>query len=626
MKKTPKTLYVSSGWRKPLYAAACFSALLPTNVGAESIFWNNTPAQEEQTTQPDSIGALLQEDSFANVVQPISASAAVSPTLLPLTERFELSKNAVQYRNWPLAELLLPTLEHTGEHEWSLYGKALMLSQKGQFQDAYNALTDFSKWPESPFYTVAHQLKNTLALRLAEKSQQNSSFAQAAEWLKQVSEEFSDDNDRRHFNRLIKAQNIAQFEEYKIAHQREFTRPLRVSLLLPMSGPLAPIGNSMLKAAQIALFDHSPKALLLYPQDTAGTADGARLAMDKALRDRTDVIIGPILGSNVNAVSYIAETKSTPMIAFSSDRKVAGPNTFLMNYMPAEQARLAAQHIIKLGHKRIAAFTPQDAYGNEVFNAFVDELQKQNIELVIHGQFDPNSNDHTKGLEKLVQIEESRKLLNEQKKELQAEYNMLGSAMDDEKLQLLKELEKAKPQPIIDFDALFIPASGEAMPLIASQLAYYDIDSKNVLLMGTAQWHNPKVLQNRAEYLRGSQFVAPAIDSINQFNSRYQETYSETAHTLAPLAYDAVMTVSSLFKEDPSNTHTIKQKLSRNEGFSGITGAFRFAKNGIPERLYNIMHVNSRRFKTIEVAPKVMPPALPENVDPRDERRLFNFW
>ena len=47
--------------------------------------------------------------------------------------------------------------------------------------------------------------------------------------------------------------------------------PVKVGLLVPMSGPNAELGKAMLEAAQLALFTTGGDRLTLVPRDTAGT-------------------------------------------------------------------------------------------------------------------------------------------------------------------------------------------------------------------------------------------------------------------------------------------------------------------------------------------------------------------
>ena len=51
--------------------------------------------------------------------------------------------------------------------------------------------------------------------------------------------------------------------------------PVKVGLLVPMSGPNTELGKAMLEAAQLALFTTGGDRLTLIPRDTGGTPEGA---------------------------------------------------------------------------------------------------------------------------------------------------------------------------------------------------------------------------------------------------------------------------------------------------------------------------------------------------------------
>src|SRR5213078_727923 len=96
---------------------------------------------------------------------------------------------------------------------------------------------------------------------------------------------------------------------------------VKVALLVPLSGANAGLGKAMLEAAQLALFTTASERLTLVPRDTAGTADGAQL------------ILGPLLAAEVEAVKPIAGEAKLNVIAFSTATQLAGGNVFLMGFL-----------------------------------------------------------------------------------------------------------------------------------------------------------------------------------------------------------------------------------------------------------------------------------------------------
>ncbi|MGI9502504.1 MAG: ABC transporter substrate-binding protein, partial [Geminicoccaceae bacterium] len=67
-----------------------------------------------------------------------------------------------------------------------------------------------------------------------------------------------------------------------------------MGLLLPLTGPAENLGEDMLRAAQMALFDAGPNSIVLMPKDTAGSAQGAALAASELLDAGAEILIGPL--------------------------------------------------------------------------------------------------------------------------------------------------------------------------------------------------------------------------------------------------------------------------------------------------------------------------------------------
>ncbi|MCH8991732.1 MAG: ABC transporter substrate-binding protein [Acidobacteria bacterium] len=78
---------------------------------------------------------------------------------------------------------------------------------------------------------------------------------------------------------------------------------VRVALLLPLSGRNARLGNAMVNAAQLALFDLADDRFELLIHDTKGTPEGAAEAAALAIGDGASLILGPLLSASVTAVA-----------------------------------------------------------------------------------------------------------------------------------------------------------------------------------------------------------------------------------------------------------------------------------------------------------------------------------
>ncbi|MEQ9360854.1 MAG: penicillin-binding protein activator, partial [Rhodospirillales bacterium] len=118
---------------------------------------------------------------------------------------------------------------------------------------------------------------------------------------------------------------------------------VRVALLLPLSGPNGGVGQALLNAAQMALFSFADAKFTLLTHDTRGTPEGAAEAAQLAIGEGARLILGPLLAANVRSTAAVARQAGVPVVAFSSDRSVAGDGVFTLGFLPrAQVARVIA--------------------------------------------------------------------------------------------------------------------------------------------------------------------------------------------------------------------------------------------------------------------------------------------
>lgn len=146
--------------------------------------------------------------------------------------------------------------------------------------------------------------------------------------------------------------------------------PVKVAILLPLSGQHAALGQSMLQAAQLAVFDVGYDNFELMPQDTGGTAQGATTAASAALTGGAKIILGPLFAEEVRAVKGATSGRGVNVIAFSTDWTLAGGNTFIMGFLPFGQVERITDFAVTKGLKRAAIVSGADQYGTTVSAEF----------------------------------------------------------------------------------------------------------------------------------------------------------------------------------------------------------------------------------------------------------------
>jgi len=372
----------------------------------------------------------------------------------------------------------------------------------------------------------------------------------------------------------------------------------RAALLLPLTGRHAAIGQALLNAAQMALFDVADDRFALVVRDTQGTPEGASLAIQSALEERVNVVLGPLFGASAFAVAADTRAVGLNMLSFSNDRAVAGDGVFIAGMPPSEQVTRIVDYATRQGFLRFAALAPETTYGFTVTQALRQALYQRGAELVRTVTYDPASGDITPEIRVLAQYDERHQALVEEREKLEA--------LEDEASQLaLDRLENLDTLGKTDFDAVLLPIGGRSLLSISASLAFFDVDPSEVKFLGTALWNDPSL--GKEPTLQGGWFAAPSPELWEGFQRRYRNTYGATPPRIATLAYDmtALMAVIARATSGLGQAPDFSvARLTDPSGFSGIDGLFRFTEAGTIERGLSILEMTGTALEVIEPAPQ----------------------
>jgi ABC-type branched-subunit amino acid transport system substrate-binding protein len=338
---------------------------------------------------------------------------------------------------------------------------------------------------------------------------------------------------------------------------------VKVALLLPItaSGSTPAVAKALKQAAELALFDFDNPNVSLVPKDTKGTPDGARLAAESAVQDGAELIIGPLFAQEVSGAAPVARQHGVPMIAFSSDEKVAGGGVYLLSFLAGRDVPRIVSFAMSRGKRNFAELVPQSAYGRIAEAAFARAVSSGGGQAAVRATF-PSDDSNA----------------------------MLGPVR-----QVANAIKSGQ-----NVDALFLPAGREELPSLAPLLASAELSSARVQFIGTGQWDYPNIGGDRA--LVGGWYPAPDPKGWSSFVQRYSKTYGAAPPRIASLGYDAISLAVSLSQNVPGQRYTTSQ-LTRPSGFSGVDGLFRLLSDGTSERGLAILEVREGGPQVIDPAP-----------------------
>lgn len=334
-----------------------------------------------------------------------------------------------------------------------------------------------------------------------------------------------------------------------------------MALLLPISAPgsASSVAKALKQAAELALFDFDNPDISLVPKDTMGTPNGARAAAQSAVKDGAELIIGPLFAQEVSAAAQVARSAGIPMIAFSSDEKVAGNGVYLLSFLAGRDVPRIVSFAMSRGKRNFAVLVPQTAYGRIAEAAFAKAVASGGGSAPVRASFG-------------------------------------GSNMEAAVQQVASAVQSGQ-----QIDALFLPAGQEELPRLAPQLAAAGLTSAKVQFIGTGQWDYPNVGSQQA--LVGGWYPAPDPKGWNSFAQRYAKTFGGTPPRIASLGYDAMSLAVSLSQNPPGQRYSFSQ-LTRPSGFAGVDGLVRLLPDGTSERGLAILEVRPGSPSVISPAPR----------------------
>ncbi len=334
--------------------------------------------------------------------------------------------------------------------------------------------------------------------------------------------------------------------------------PAKVGLLVPLSGPGAALGEDLLDAAQLALFDVGRTDLELLPRDTGDQPQQAEAAARSALDAGAQLLIGPLYGRSAVAVAPAAAARGVNVIAFSNDATIARPGLYVLGFRPEEQIQRIVRYAAAQGRTRFAALAPEDAYGARALTAWRSAVaQVPGATAAVAETYPSDSDSPTSAVERVAAFGRPGGLPATQ------------LATDDISVQPTPEPPLTLPPP--GFDAVLIADGGPRVTSIAALLAYYDIGPATTPLLGTMRWQDDPALLADAG-LQGAWLATWQPDAIAGFMRRFGDVYGRAPAPLAVLAYDATALAVLLAGGQPRFSAA---QLTDGQGFVGAAGIFR---------------------------------------------------
>ena len=352
---------------------------------------------------------------------------------------------------------------------------------------------------------------------------------------------------------------------------------LRVGVLLPLSGEFQGIGESFLKAIQLALYDISNEDIKIYPKDTKGNALNTYQSAKEFEKEGIEIVIGPIFYENlerleeINKITFISLTNQTQKIP---------KNTIAFGINIESQMDVLKKYFDKIEVSKTLLLSPK----SEFIYQSKSVAEKDVLKFYRTYSYDTNPKKITGEIEKITKYRE-------RKKDLERRIKILEKSDLYKDKNELKKLEQMHTLGKVNFDSVVVVDFGERLKSVLSSFMFSDVSSDEVNFFTINQWVDKSLFSENA--MQNLHFPSIDFDNLKKFKKRFLNTFDEEPNEVYILAYDALGLIYYCWS---NNNFQFKQdQLYTKEGFKGLHGEF-IIENNLSKQKLKIYQVLKNKF------------------------------
>ena len=177
---------------------------------------------------------------------------------------------------------------------------------------------------------------------------------------------------------------------------------LKIGVLLPLSGKFQGIGESFLKAIQLALYDISNEDVKIYPKDNKGNALNSYLSAKEFEEQGIKIVIGPIFFENLER---LGEINKITFISFTNQTKDIPKNTIAFGINIESQIDALKKYFNEIKVSKTLLLSPKSEFSYQSESV----AKKDVLKFYRTYSYDTNPKTITGEIEKITKYRERKK-------------------------------------------------------------------------------------------------------------------------------------------------------------------------------------------------------------------------
>ena len=357
----------------------------------------------------------------------------------------------------------------------------------------------------------------------------------------------------------------------------ESEKILKVGVLLPLSGEFQDIGESFLKAIQLALYDISNENIIIYPKDSKGNALNSYQSAKEFEEQGIKIVIGPIF---YESLERLDEINKITFISLTNKTKEIPKNTIAFGVNIESQINALKKYFDEIKVSKTLFLSPN----SEFIYQSESIVKKDVLKFYKTYSYDINPKKITGEIEKITKY-------NKRRKDLERKIKILENSDLYKDKNELKKLEQKHTLGKVNFDSVVILDFGERLKSVLSSFMFSDVSSDDVSFFTINQWFDKTFFNENA--MQNLYFPSVNLKNLKKFNKKFLKMYNEEPNKISILGYDALGLIYHCWF---NNNFQFKQdQLYNKQGFKGLHGEFIIEDNLSKQKL-NIYKVLEKKF------------------------------
>ena len=357
----------------------------------------------------------------------------------------------------------------------------------------------------------------------------------------------------------------------------ENEQDLKIGVLLPLSGKFEGIGQSFLKAIQLALYDISNKNIRIIPKDSKGNALDSYLSAKEFEEQGIKIVIGPIFYESIERLN---ELNNITFIALTNKTEEIPKNVIAFGINVESQINALKKYFNEIKVSKTLLLSPKSEF---VYQS--ESIAKKDVLKFYRTYlYDTNPKKITGEIEKITNYRE-------RKKDLERRIKILEKSELPKDKNELKKLEQMHTIGKINFDSVVIIDFGERLKSVLTSFMFADVTSDKVNFFTINQWFDETFFNENA--MQNLYFPSIDYNNLKKFNKKFVNKFNEKPNQVSILAYDALGLIYYCWYNNNFNFKV--GQLYNKKGFRGLHGEF-FIENNVSKHKLKIYKISQKKF------------------------------